>query len=125
MSYTEHRRVTFLPVLKWCGLHWLKRSETYPQVAGAGEILSVLVEGDGHDAVCGVESLLHAVAVMDVNVDVEDPLVVPGKTGVFQLLTSRTRETETSERLLGKYQNLRGFNTHFSNSRMARTMSLT
>jgi len=45
-------------------------------VAGAGEILTELVEADGHDAVGGVEGLLDAVAVVDVNVDVEDALVL-------------------------------------------------
>ena len=46
------------------------------EVAGAGEVLAVLVEGDGHDAVGGVEGLLDAVSVVDVDVDVEDALVV-------------------------------------------------
>lgn len=50
--------------------------ETHPQVAGAGKVLPVLVKGHGHDAVRGVEGLLHSVAVMDVNVDVEHALVV-------------------------------------------------
>eukprot|EP00850_Spirogloea_muscicola_P008017 SM000042S15284 [mRNA] locus=s42:174238:177192:+ [translate_table: standard] len=47
-----------------------------PEVAGAGEVLAELVEGDGHDAVGGVEGLLHAVAVVDVDVDVQHALVV-------------------------------------------------
>ena len=34
------------------------------------------MEGDGHDPVGGVEGLLDAVPVVDVDVDVEDPLVV-------------------------------------------------
>lgn len=50
--------------------------QTYPQVSGAGEVLPVLVKGDGHDSVCGVEGLLHAVAVVNVDVDVQHPLVV-------------------------------------------------
>ena len=41
-------------------------------VAGAREVVSVLVEGDGHHAVGEVEGLLHAVAVVDVDVDVHD-----------------------------------------------------
>ena len=40
-------------------------------VAGAGKVLAVLVEGRRHHAVGRVEGLLHAVAVVDVNVDVE------------------------------------------------------
>jgi len=35
-----------------------------------------LVKGDGHDAVCGVEGILHAVAVVDINVDVQHAAVV-------------------------------------------------
>ena len=34
------------------------------------------MEGDSHDPVRGVEGLLHAVPVVDVDVDVQDPLVV-------------------------------------------------
>ena len=47
---------------------------THPEIASAGEVLSVLVEGDGHDSVGCVESLLHAVAVVDVDVDVQNAL---------------------------------------------------
>ena len=53
-----------------------KNKVTHSKVSGAGEVLSVLVEGHGHDAVGGVEGLLDAVAVVDVDVDVEHPLVV-------------------------------------------------
>ena len=45
-------------------------------VPGAGEELAVLVEGDGHDAVGGVEGLLHAVPVVHVNVNVQHAPVV-------------------------------------------------
>lgn len=54
----------------------------YPQVTRAGEILSVLVEWNRHHAVCGVKSLLHTVAVVDVNVNVEDSLVISGREKV-------------------------------------------
>ena len=47
-----------------------------PEVSSPGEILPVLVEADGHDPVRGVEGLLHPVPVVNVNVDVQDPLVV-------------------------------------------------
>lgn len=45
---------------------------------GAGEVrvLVVLVEGEGHDAVGGPEGLLDTVAVVDVDVDIEDAGVV-------------------------------------------------
>ena len=43
----------------------------YGDVAGAGEEVAELVEGDRHDAVGRVERFFHAVAVMDVDVDVQ------------------------------------------------------
>lgn len=48
------------------------------QRARAGEeaVFVVFVEGEGHDAVGGPEGLLDAVAVVDVDVDVEDARVV-------------------------------------------------
>lgn len=45
------------------------------QLASAGEVFAILVERDGHDAIGRVESLLDAVAVVDVDVDVEDALL--------------------------------------------------
>ena len=47
-----------------------------PQVSGAGEVFSVLVEGHSHDPVGGVEGFLHPVAVVNVNIDIEDALMV-------------------------------------------------
>lgn len=47
------------------------------QLAGSGEILSILVEGTGHNSIGSVKGLLDAVAMVDVNVDVEDALLVP------------------------------------------------
>ena len=44
--------------------------------ARAGEEVAELVEGDAHDAVRRVEGLLHAVAVVDVDVDVQHARVV-------------------------------------------------
>lgn len=49
------------------------------QLARAGEVFSVLVERTGHDAVGCVEGLFDAVAVVDVNVDVEHALLVAQK----------------------------------------------
>mmetsp|Transcript_13840 Transcript_13840/g.20391 ORF Transcript_13840/g.20391 Transcript_13840/m.20391 type:complete len:270 (-) Transcript_13840:71-880(-) len=45
-------------------------------VAGAGEVLPELVEADGHHPVRGVERLLHAIPVVDVDVQVHHPLVL-------------------------------------------------
>ena len=39
-------------------------------------IKCVLVEGDGHDPVRGEERLLHPVAVMDVDVDIQHTRVM-------------------------------------------------
>lgn len=41
------------------------------------KVVSVFVEGHGHDAVRQVKGFLHAVAVVNVDVDVENPGVVP------------------------------------------------
>mmetsp|Transcript_1791 Transcript_1791/g.2943 ORF Transcript_1791/g.2943 Transcript_1791/m.2943 type:complete len:340 (-) Transcript_1791:445-1464(-) len=45
-------------------------------IARAGKIFTELVERAGHDSVGGVEGLLHAVSVMDVDVDVQHALVL-------------------------------------------------
>lgn len=45
------------------------------EVTRTREELAVLVERARHDAVGRVEGLLHAIAVVDVNVDVQDALV--------------------------------------------------
>ena len=38
------------------------------------EEVPILVEADSHDTFSGVESLLHAVAVVDVNVNIQHPV---------------------------------------------------
>jgi len=45
-------------------------------ITGAGEKIPVFVKGDGHDSIGAVESFLDAIAVVDVNVDVEHAGVV-------------------------------------------------
>jgi len=45
------------------------------KVSSAREVLSKFVEGHIHDSVGGVEGLLHAVAMMNVDVDVQDTLM--------------------------------------------------
>lgn len=37
------------------------------------------MEGHSHDPVSGVERLLHTISMVDVYVDVQHPLVVPGR----------------------------------------------
>lgn len=50
--------------------------ETYPEITGAWEVLPILVERHGHDAISGVECLLHTISMMDVNINVKNSLVV-------------------------------------------------
>jgi hypothetical protein len=49
------------------------------KLASTGEVLAVLVEGYGHDAIGGVEGFLDTIAVVDVNVDVQNALLVSQK----------------------------------------------
>lgn len=37
------------------------------------------MERHGHDTVCGVEGLLYSVAVVDVDIDIQNSLMVPNK----------------------------------------------
>jgi len=46
------------------------------ELTSTREVFAVLVEGDGHDAVGSVEGFFDAVAVVDIDVDVEDALLV-------------------------------------------------
>lgn len=46
-----------------------------PQLACSREVLAILVEGNSHDTVGSIESLFDAIAVVDVNVDVEYALL--------------------------------------------------
>ena len=49
---------------------------THLHVAGAREVFSEFVEGGSHDTVRGVEGLLDAITVVNVNVNVKHALVV-------------------------------------------------
>jgi effector-binding domain-containing protein len=57
-------------------------SFTYPQFTSTREILSVFVKANGHYSVGGVKCFFNTVAVMDVDVDIEDTLVVSGNDSV-------------------------------------------
>lgn len=48
------------------------------------------MEGHSHDPVSGIESLLHAISMVDVYVDVQHPLVVPGRERRAAILTKKT-----------------------------------
>jgi len=41
------------------------------------KVLAVLMEGNRHDSVCGIERFLNAITVVDVDVDVQNPLLEP------------------------------------------------
>lgn len=49
---------------------------THPEVSRAREVLPILVKGNGHDSVSGVESLLYTITMVHVYVNVQHPLVV-------------------------------------------------
>lgn len=69
----EHQRVGSSTARVGAGngdRHLSRPTKTHPQVSGAREVFAVLVKGDRHDPVRGVEGLLHPVTVVDVNVDV-------------------------------------------------------
>lgn len=46
---------------------------------GAGKVVAIFVKAARHDAICGVESLLDPIAVMAVDVDVENAWVYTQK----------------------------------------------
>ena len=54
----------------------------YSKVAGAGEVLAVLVEWDGHHSVSRVERFLDSVAMMNVDVQVKYALMIPVKSKI-------------------------------------------
>lgn len=50
--------------------------DTNPEISSTREVLPVLVERHGHDSVGGVECFLDSITVVNVNVNVQHPLVV-------------------------------------------------
>jgi hypothetical protein len=50
--------------------------ETYPQIAGTGKELSVLMEGNGHNTVSGIERFFNAVTMVYIDINVEHSAVV-------------------------------------------------
>lgn len=49
----------------------------YSEISCARKVLAVLVEGHGHDTVCGVERLFHTITMVNVNIYVQHSLMVP------------------------------------------------
>lgn len=79
---------------------WRRRAYHKPKLDGnfkrpltrAGEeVVAVLVEGHGHDAVRQVKGLLDAVAVVNVDVDVQNPGVVPERQRRITKVDGETR----------------------------------
>lgn len=79
------------------------------------EVVTVFVKGHGHDAVCQVKGLLDAVAVVDIDVDVQNPGVVPESKPRIKMWTKtdvqRDMQTEAD--------------AYLRSSRMLMTMSFT
>ena len=47
----------------------------YVEITGAWKVLAVFVKRDGHNTISGIKGLFDAVAVVDINIDVEDAVV--------------------------------------------------
>lgn len=69
---------------------WLvPKGSSHPKVPSSREVLSVFMERHSHDPVCGIEGLFHAIAMVNINVNIQHPLVIPtirrwsGAWGVF------------------------------------------
>lgn len=60
-------------------VHSIVLTDSYadiPEFAGTGEVFSILVKRNRHDTISGVEGLLNAIAVMNINIDVQNTLLV-------------------------------------------------
>ena len=59
----------------------LKTSEAvdvaYPDFTRTREIFSVFVEAYGHHSVCSIECFFYAISMVDINIDVQNPLMIP------------------------------------------------
>ncbi len=53
---------------------------SYSEITSSREVLAILVERHGHDSVCGVEGFLYAITMMDININIQHPLVVSTNT---------------------------------------------
>ena len=71
--------------------------EAHPEVSSSREVLPIFMEGHSHDPVCSVEGFLHSVPMVDVDIDVQHPLVVPGReAGRAEISTLDFQERPTS-----------------------------
>lgn len=90
--------------------------DIYPEISSSGKILPIFMEGHSHDPVSGIESFLHTITMVDVYVNVQHPLVVPGRENRDAIQAKQTfySRKESSHRnsnpcvlttmLIGKFQ---------------------
>lgn len=57
------------------GVVFARTDTDVAKFASTGEVLAIFVERDSHDTISRVESFLHTIAMVNINVDVEDPLL--------------------------------------------------
>ncbi len=58
------------------GIELASSSADILQITSSREIFTIFMETDSHDSVSSVESFLHTVTVMDININVENTLVI-------------------------------------------------
>ena len=64
----------------------------YLDISSPGEEVAELVERHRHDTVSNVKGLFHTIAVVDVDIDVEDTRVVPDACKRTRLLQASVTE---------------------------------
>ncbi len=47
-------------------------------ISSSGKVLAVFVEGDGHDSISSIKSLFDTVAMMIININVQNAMVISG-----------------------------------------------
>lgn len=57
------------------GVVFARTDTDVAKFASTGEILAIFVERDSHDTIRRVESFLHTVTMVNININVEDPLL--------------------------------------------------
>ena len=57
----------------------LENETTYPQLTGSREILPIFVEAYSHHTIRSVKRLFHSISMMYINIDVQNPIVIPGE----------------------------------------------
>jgi hypothetical protein len=96
-------------------------------MTGSGEEIAKLMERAGHHPIGGVESLLDAIAMMNVDIDIQNSRVKPvtwrdGEGTKRETLRSGLVEGSKTDRKLG---GKKPRNVYLSSSRIAKTISFT